>query len=79
MRNVLVTGSSHGIGQATAIAFAKEGYAVGINYLHDAEGAAHTEELCKAAGAETKVFQADVSNRDDCKRMVEGFIENLEK
>lgn len=77
MRNVLVTGSSHGIGQATAIAFAKEGYAVGINYFHDFEGAVQTEERCKEAGAETKIFYADVSNRDDCKKMLEDFIETF--
>ena len=29
---ILVTGSSHGIGAATVIAFAKDGYDVGINY-----------------------------------------------
>ena len=39
MRNVLVTGSSHGIGAATAIAFAKEGCNVGINCNKNPEGA----------------------------------------
>ena len=32
MRNVLITGSSHGIGAAAVIAFAKLGCNVGINY-----------------------------------------------
>ena len=31
-RNVLISGASHGIGAATAIAFAKDGCNVGINY-----------------------------------------------
>ena len=31
-KNALITGSSHGIGAATAIALAKEGYNVGITY-----------------------------------------------
>ena len=39
MRNVLVTGSSHGIGAAAAIAFAKEGCNVGINCCKNPEGA----------------------------------------
>ena len=42
-RNVLVTGSSHGIGAATAIAFAKQGCNVGIVYCKTKEGAEQTE------------------------------------
>ncbi|CAN5850708.1 hypothetical protein BH24ACT6_BH24ACT6_04060 [soil metagenome] len=38
----LVTGSDSGIGQATAIAFAREGADVVVTYLHDAEGAEST-------------------------------------
>ena len=34
---ILVTGSSHGIGAATVIAFAKDGYDVGINYKRPRE------------------------------------------
>ena len=30
-KSVLITGSSHGIGAACAVAFAREGYDVGIN------------------------------------------------
>ena len=36
---ILVTGSSHGIGAATVIAFAKDGYDVGVNYNKTPEGA----------------------------------------
>ena len=39
MRNVLITGSSHGIGAAAAIAFAKEGCNVGINCNKNPDGA----------------------------------------
>ena len=37
-QNALVTGSSSGIGQATAIALAKEGYNVGITKRHSEDG-----------------------------------------
>ena len=38
-RNVLISGASHGIGAATAIAFAKDGCNVGINYHNNRAGA----------------------------------------
>ena len=44
MRNVLITGSSHGIGAAAAIAFSKIGCNVGINYNKNLEGAQKTAE-----------------------------------
>ena len=41
-RNVLISGASHGIGAATAIAFAKYGCNVGINYHNNRAGAEET-------------------------------------
>ena len=43
-KNVLVTGSSHGIGAAVAVAFAEKGYNVGITYCKTPDGAVKT--LC---------------------------------
>ena len=40
---ILITGSSRGIGAATALLAARQGYAVCINYVRDAQAA---EELC---------------------------------
>ena len=44
----LVTGASHGIGEAMAVRFAQEGADVLINYRSDPEGAAST--LAKVEG-----------------------------
>lgn len=46
-RNVLISGASHGIGAATAIAFAKDGCNVGINYHNNRAGAEETAAECR--------------------------------
>lgn len=55
----IVTGADSGIGQATAIAFAREGADVVITYLHDRQGAEHTAREVEAAGRQAAVYQAD--------------------
>jgi glucose 1-dehydrogenase len=55
----LVTGSDSGIGQATAIAFAKEGADVIVTYFHDRQGAEHTARQIEAAGRKAAVYQLD--------------------
>lgn len=66
---VLVTGASKGIGSATALAFAKAGYDVCVNYNRDAEGAVETVESCKAEGARAISVQADVADSEAVAQM----------
>ena len=61
-KTALITGSSHGIGKAVAIALARNGYDVAINYCNDKNGAEDTCEQARALGAKAAVYQADVSN-----------------
>jgi len=56
----LVTGSDSGIGQGTAIGFAKEGADLVITYLHDRQGAEHTAREVEATGRKATVYQLDV-------------------
>ncbi len=57
----LITGSSRGIGAATARLFAREGYAVAINYLaNDAAAFALADEI-RDQGGSCELFKADVS------------------
>ena len=77
MRNVLITGSSHGIGAAAAIAFAREGCNVGINYNKNRDGAVQVAEECEKLGVKAKIYGADVSKHDECKKMLEDFIETF--
>ncbi|MDQ3533265.1 MAG: glucose 1-dehydrogenase [Actinomycetota bacterium] len=60
----LITGSDSGIGQATAIEFAKEGADVVITYLHDEKGAQRTLEQVEAHGRRAIVVQADISDEE---------------
>ncbi|WP_024598398.1 SDR family oxidoreductase [Pseudoalteromonas sp. TAE56] len=62
---VLITGSSRGIGAATALYFAKHGYNVCINYKADLANAMSVAEKVKRLGLEVEVIQGDVSLEAD--------------
>ena len=66
----LVTGSSRGIGAATASLLAEEGWAVCINYLEQREKAEALVFRLREAGREAICFQADVSDRSRVDAMV---------
>ena len=61
-RSVLVTGGSRGIGAATAWACAQRGWAVAVNYTHDAVAANAVVARIRAAGGTALAVQADVSD-----------------
>ncbi|WP_324736589.1 3-oxoacyl-ACP reductase family protein [Thermococcus sp. SY098] len=73
----LVTGASRGIGRAIAVALAQKGANVVINYVRNEEEAERTEELCKEYGVETLVVKADVSNKEEVRKMVERVIKKF--
>lgn len=60
----IVTGASSGIGQAIAIAFAKEGASVVVDYVGDPSVAEETLSKIKADSGKAIAVQADVSNPD---------------
>ena len=76
---VLVTGSSKGIGKATILKYAKEGYDVIINYNSDLDGALETEKLAKELGVNTLVVKCDISKEDEVKEMINKIKETFEK
>lgn len=65
----VITGGGRGIGAATALLFAKEGYAVCINYKSDSESANKLAQSITAEGGKCITVQADVSCEDDVIRM----------
>ena len=67
---VIITGGGTGVGAAAAKMLAKGGAKITINYSRSADEANATAKECEALGGETLVCQADVSNDEDCKRLV---------
>ncbi len=65
----LITGSSSGIGRATAILFAKEGAKVVLVDVND-EGGRETLAMIEEAGNEASYIHADVSKAVDCEQMI---------
>jgi len=69
-QDVLITGASRGIGRATALAFARRGARLAINYLGNRDSADETAATCRASGSpEVLVLQADVADGEQVRAM----------
>jgi len=64
-RVVLITGSSRGIGAATAVYFARHGYDVCINYKTDLVKAEQVADKIRRCGVRAELVKADVSQESD--------------
>ncbi len=69
MKTILITGSSRGIGAATAVLAAEKGFSVAVNYNKNKEAAENIVEKIKSTGGSAKAFQADVSNEAEIIRL----------
>jgi glucose 1-dehydrogenase len=76
-RKALITGSDSGIGQATAIEFAREGADVVVHYLHDRAGAERTRDGVERAGRRAVVVRADISDEHQVERMFDEALTGL--
>lgn len=77
MKTVLITGGARGIGKAIALAFAKNGYNVGINYNTSYEKAMQLKNDLLSLGVDAEMFKADVSNKEEAQKLADSFIKRF--
>lgn len=76
-KTAVVTGASRGIGRSVALRLASEGAKVVVNYSGSQEKAEAVVEEIQASGGEAFVFQANVSDADQVKAMMEETIKQF--
>jgi NAD(P)-dependent dehydrogenase (short-subunit alcohol dehydrogenase family) len=67
----IVTGGDSGIGNAVALAYAREGADVLVSYLEETEDARHTISLIEAEGRRAIAVPGDIQDEAHCKTIVE--------
>jgi 3-oxoacyl-[acyl-carrier protein] reductase len=73
-KTAIVTGSAKGIGKGIATEFARQGATVVINYCGSKEAALKTVEEIKAFGGKAIPYQADISDYEMSKKMMDDII-----
>jgi len=73
----IVTGSSVGVGRATAVLLASKGCKVVVNCSRTVMEAEATAGMCRAAGADAFVVPADISQDAECRRLVASGVEKF--
>ncbi|GFN23971.1 3-oxoacyl-[acyl-carrier-protein] reductase [Thermanaeromonas sp. C210] len=71
----VVTGGSRGIGRATALALARAGAKVVVNYLNREREAREVVALIQGQGGAALAWQGDVSRPETARALVEGALE----
>lgn len=75
----LITGGDSGIGRAVALAYAREGAHVAINYLNEDDDAKTTQGLVEEAGVQAFVQRGDLRDADFCESLVVDVYEQFER
>lgn len=76
---IIVTGASRGIGREIAKKLAQKNYKVIANYNKSERDAIKLKEELNRQGFEIDIFKADVSDREQCKKLVQFAIEKYKK
>lgn len=77
-RKALITGGDSGIGRAAAIAYAREGADVAINYLPaEEEDARQVIDLIRKEGRKAIAIPGDIRSEDFCRQLVNQAVQQL--
>lgn len=76
-RTAIVTGASRGIGRGIALALARAGADVAVNYRREADAAAEVVAEIAAMGRKAKAYHAPVDDFDACSGMVEAVAKDF--
>lgn len=77
-RKALITGADSGIGAAVAIAFAREGADVALNYLaEEEEDAQEIIEIIRQSGRKAVALPGDLRDKAFCEQLVEDAVSQL--
>lgn len=74
-KNVLVTGSSRGIGREIAIYLAKNGYDIVLHCNRNIQKAEEILKEIQTLGRQCRILQFNISNREECKKILLKDIE----
>ena len=74
---MLITGASRGIGAATAMLAAAEGYDVVVNYASNAAAAERVVDACRSSGSDSYAVATDVADEAAVVAMFDGVVERF--
>lgn len=74
---IVTGGAGKGMGRSIAVTLAREGANVVVNYLRSSDSAAAIVSYIEKQGRRAFAFQADVTQQDQCKALVDATIEEI--
>jgi 3-oxoacyl-[acyl-carrier protein] reductase len=76
-RAALVTGSSRGVGRAVALAYAREGAKVMVNYTSNEKAAKEVVEAIQKIGSQAVAVKADVAKKEEAEGLVKATVDQF--